>query len=195
MSDRSFPLALALSCAAPLCASAQDWPMWGRDETRNMNSSVTGLPSDFSPGKFKGTSDEIDATTTRNVRWIAKLGSQSYGNVTVAGGRVYVGTNNDVPRDPKYTAPMAQTTCIPVTASITAPSSTMRGRLPCATPSSMIAALTVGRYSDASVLTSWRAATIASSERYGRVYRRSSVHSIPLLSHTVRRGVVFGRAT
>jgi len=76
--------------------------MWGHDETRNMRSSVTGLPSDFSPGEFVGTSDEIDPKTTRNVKWIAKLGSQSYGNPTVAGGRVYVGTNNDAPRDPKY---------------------------------------------------------------------------------------------
>ena len=41
-----------------------------------------------------------------------------------------------------------------MTASITPPSSTIRRRLPCATPSSMIAALTVGRYNDASVLMS-----------------------------------------
>ncbi len=112
MSDRSFLLALLALCAAPARASAQDWPMWGRDETRNMTSTVTGLPSDFSPGKFKGTSDEIDASTTRNVKWIAKLGSQSYGNVTVAGGRVYVGTNNDVPRDPKYTGDRCAMYCL-----------------------------------------------------------------------------------
>jgi outer membrane protein assembly factor BamB len=102
MSDPSLSRALVLLCASPTLAAAQDWPMWGRDETRNMATSVTGLASDFAPGQFKGTSDEIDASTSRNVKWIAKLGSQSYGNATVAGGRVYVGTNNDVPRDPKY---------------------------------------------------------------------------------------------
>ena len=104
MDDRKnvrWMLALALAAGAPP-AAAQDWPMWGRDETRNMASPVTGLLSDFSPGKFVGTSDQIDAATTKNVKWIAKLGSQSYGNVTVANGRVYVVTNNDVPRDPKY---------------------------------------------------------------------------------------------
>ncbi len=89
-------------------------------------------------------------------------------------------------RDPKYTAPIAHTTCSAVTASITAPSSTMRPRSPWATPSSMIAALTVGRYSDASVLMTWSAATTASSDRYGRTYCRSSPQSIPLLSHTRR---------
>ena len=86
--------------AAPV--AAQDWPMWGRDETRNMASPVTGLSSDFAPGKFKGTSDDIDPATSKGVLWIAKLGSQSYGNTTVAGGKVFAGTNNDVPRDPKY---------------------------------------------------------------------------------------------
>ena len=50
---------------------------------------------------------------------------------------------------------------------------------PLATPSSMIAALIVGRYSDASVLTTWSAATTASSQRYGRTYWRSSAQSIP----------------
>ena len=39
---------------------------------------------------------------TKNVKWIAKLGSQTYGNPTVANGRVYVGTNNDSPRDPRF---------------------------------------------------------------------------------------------
>ena len=55
-------------------------------------------------------------------------------------------------REPKYTAPTAHSTCNPVTASITPPSSTMVWVSPLATPSSMIAALTVGRYSEASVL-------------------------------------------
>jgi hypothetical protein len=58
----------------------------------------------------------------------------------------------------------------------------------------MIAALTVGRYSDASVLITWSPATIASGDRYGLAYRRSNAQSIPLLSHTTRDVVVFGRA-
>jgi outer membrane protein assembly factor BamB len=111
MSDRLFLSSLALlAAAAP--AAAQDWPMWGRDATRNMASPATGLLTDFSPGQFKGTSDEIDPATTKNVKWIAKLGSQSYGNPTIAGGRVFVGTNNDVPRDPKYTGDRCVLLCL-----------------------------------------------------------------------------------
>jgi outer membrane protein assembly factor BamB len=34
------------------------------------------------------------------VKWEADLGSQSYGNPVVAGGQVYVGTNNESPKDP-----------------------------------------------------------------------------------------------
>jgi outer membrane protein assembly factor BamB len=40
------------------------------------------------------------------------MGSQSYGNPTVAGGRVYVGTNNDVPRDPKYQGDRCVVLCL-----------------------------------------------------------------------------------
>ncbi|MFQ5504145.1 MAG: PQQ-binding-like beta-propeller repeat protein [Planctomycetota bacterium] len=94
-------LLLVLLC--PL-ASAQsgDWPQWGRTRERNMVSNEKNMPVDFAAGKFVGTTDEIDRSSTRNIKWIAKLGSQSYGNPTVAGGRVYVGTNNDVPRDPRF---------------------------------------------------------------------------------------------
>ena len=39
---------------------------------------------------------------------------------------------------------------------------------PAVTPSSMIAAFTVGRYSDARVLTSWKTTTATTNRRYGR---------------------------
>src|ERR1041384_1351130 len=101
MSRRSSPVSRAAltalvlpALAASARAQRHDWPMWGHDETRNMTSPETGLPSDFSAGKFIGTTDKIDPATTRNVKWIAKLGSQSYGNTTVSGGHVFVGTNN-----------------------------------------------------------------------------------------------------
>jgi len=42
-----------------------------------------------------------DVKTGKNVKWVAQLGSQSYGNPVVAGGQVYVGTNNELVRDPK----------------------------------------------------------------------------------------------
>ncbi len=84
-------------------AAAQDWPQWGgNDPGRNMYSPAKGLPDKFDPGKLKPGTEEVDLKTTKNVKWAAKLGSQAYGNVTVAGGKVFIGTNNDTPRDPKH---------------------------------------------------------------------------------------------
>src|SRR5439155_20689426 len=66
-----------------------DWPMWGGTPDRNMVSNMKGLPLNW------------DVKTKKNVKWIAELGSQSYGNPVVAGGMVFVGTNNEAVRDPK----------------------------------------------------------------------------------------------
>ncbi|MCZ6836455.1 MAG: PQQ-binding-like beta-propeller repeat protein [Planctomycetota bacterium] len=93
------PVASTNTKAAP----SGDWPMWGHSTSRNMYNPNSGsLTIDFYPGDFIGASDEIDPETSTNVKWIAKLGSQSYGNATIADGRVYVGTNNDAPRFDKY---------------------------------------------------------------------------------------------
>ena len=45
-----------------------DWPMWGGTPDRNMVSSMKGLPTEW------------DVKTKKNVKWVAELGSQSYGN-------------------------------------------------------------------------------------------------------------------
>ena len=66
-----------------------DWPMWGGTPDRNMVSDAKGLPTEW------------DVKTKKNVKWVTTLGSVSYGNPVVAGGMVFVGTNNDGLRDPK----------------------------------------------------------------------------------------------
>jgi outer membrane protein assembly factor BamB len=43
--------------------------------------------------------------TGRNVRWSARLGDQTFGSPVVAGGRVFVGTDNGSPRDPSIRDP------------------------------------------------------------------------------------------
>jgi len=68
-----------------------DWPMWGGTPDRNMVSSMQGIPSSW------------DVKTGKNVKWVAGLGSQTYGNPTVAGGVVLVGTNNEGLREPEVT--------------------------------------------------------------------------------------------
>lgn len=91
-----------VSFAVSPLASANDWPQWGGDPSKNMVSDARDLPADFAPGERIEDSEEIDIQTTRHVRWVAKLGSQAYGNPTVSGGKVFVGTNNESPRDPRH---------------------------------------------------------------------------------------------
>lgn len=38
--------------------------------------------------------------SAKKIKWVADLGTQTYGNPAVSGGRVFIGTNNDKPRDP-----------------------------------------------------------------------------------------------
>lgn len=80
--------------AAALMASdpgSGDWPMWGGTPDRNMVSSMKGIPTTW------------DVQKKANIKWVATLGSQSYGNPTVANGVVLVGTNNEGVKDPKVT--------------------------------------------------------------------------------------------
>jgi outer membrane protein assembly factor BamB len=94
------PLILFLLPAA--LASAADWPQWGHDPSKNMACDEKNLPVTCEPGKVNEQTGKIDLAESKNIRWAARLGSASYGNPTVAGGKVFVGTNNEPPRDPKY---------------------------------------------------------------------------------------------
>ena len=91
----------ALIALLALCAAAQaaDSPQWGRTNDKNMISEEKGLPADINLGKKK-PSEPVDPAKIKNVAWIAKLGSQTYGTPMVAGGTVFIGTNNESPRNP-----------------------------------------------------------------------------------------------
>src|SRR5215212_4004787 len=83
----------ACGAAAFLLAASDpgtsDWPMWGGTPDRNMVSNMKNPPTSW------------DLKSKKNIRWIAALGSQAYGNPVVAGGMVFVGTNNEALKDPK----------------------------------------------------------------------------------------------
>jgi outer membrane protein assembly factor BamB len=92
-------LLLAAACSARVAedkgevkpAGTRSWPMFGGTVHRNMvNLAEKGLPETWSMKKGKEA----------NIKWAARLGSVSYGGPVVAGGRVFVSTNNDAPRDP-----------------------------------------------------------------------------------------------
>jgi outer membrane protein assembly factor BamB len=88
------------SADAPAAAErvvSGDWPMWGGSIDRNMVNETTGISIDFVP-----RADPQEGIEVKKVLWTAKLGSQTYGNPVVAGGKVFVGTNNGAEYRPQH---------------------------------------------------------------------------------------------
>lgn len=73
---------------------AGDWPQLGGSSLRNNTPQTAPLPVSWKVGKFDRRSGAWDRSTSENIRWVANLGSQTYGNSVVAGDKVFVGTNN-----------------------------------------------------------------------------------------------------
>lgn len=65
--------------------------MWGGRPDRNMAANQRGLPVHW------------DVDTRHNVKWVADLGTQTFGNPVVSGGKIFIGTNNNNPRDAAVT--------------------------------------------------------------------------------------------
>lgn len=76
------PTVEALKWISTMQVGQYDWPQWGGSPARNNTPAGKNIPSDW------------DVKTGRNILWKAPLGSQTYGNPTVANGKIYVGTNN-----------------------------------------------------------------------------------------------------
>ena len=98
MCEREFPVSrtfIALTAAlllAPLPSlNASDWPQWGGKASKNMVSLEENLPETFVPGNKNPKGGGILLSTTKNVKWAARIGEFSCGTPTVARGKVFVG--------------------------------------------------------------------------------------------------------
>jgi outer membrane protein assembly factor BamB len=70
------------------------WPLFGGSVSRNLVNLVEkDIPTDWdvTPGKQK------------NVKWAVNLGSKAYGGPIISGGKIFIGTNNNLPRNPAVT--------------------------------------------------------------------------------------------
>lgn len=68
------------------------WPTFAGGPTRNMVNLIDkNLPTVFSAEEGK----------EKNIKWTANLGNVTYSGPVVADGKIFVGTNNARPRDPK----------------------------------------------------------------------------------------------
>ncbi len=84
-----------VSCGLAVClwlggggSRAADQPQWGQAWSRNPVSPETGLP--------------VITNAADGLRWSADLGTETHATPIIANGRVYIGTNNGKPRDPKH---------------------------------------------------------------------------------------------
>ena len=85
--------------AAPAQLSAPksargDWPQWGGSSSRNNVAAADRGPVDWNPGRFDRKTGRWLSQGARNIKWVASLGSQTYGTPVVADGKVFIGTNN-----------------------------------------------------------------------------------------------------
>lgn len=69
---------------------ADDQPQWGAAWSRNMVSAERNLPESF------------DLKTGHNLKWVAQIGTETHSTPIIAGGKVFIGTNNGQPRDPRH---------------------------------------------------------------------------------------------
>jgi outer membrane protein assembly factor BamB len=91
VTGKPMPTPLGPQPVAAQPAKEGDWIMYGGTPARNMvNLAAKGLPAEW----------DVDAK--KNVKWVASLGSKAYGGPVVANGRVFLGTNNQNPRDKKF---------------------------------------------------------------------------------------------
>ncbi|MFO0967906.1 MAG: PQQ-binding-like beta-propeller repeat protein [Gemmataceae bacterium] len=73
--------------------TSDNWHMFGGTPARNfVNLTAKGLPVEWS----------VEAGDLKNTVWSADLGSKAYGGPIVFDGRVFIGTNNQKPRDKKW---------------------------------------------------------------------------------------------
>jgi outer membrane protein assembly factor BamB len=72
----------------------EEWPLFGGTVSRNLVNLVDkNVPTDWDITKGKGG----------NIKWSVDLGTKAYGGPVIAGGKLFMGTNNGQPRDPKIT--------------------------------------------------------------------------------------------
>jgi outer membrane protein assembly factor BamB len=98
----AFALIIGISVYSAFASESQnnsqtpnaDWNQWGGSPQRNNTPVGQNVPSEWEIGEFDYRTGEWDSSTAKNIKWVARLGSQTYGNPVVAGGKIFVGTNN-----------------------------------------------------------------------------------------------------
>lgn len=92
VSAKSAPSPVDKSANAPI--KPGDWAQWAGTSYRNNTPIGKDIPIDWDVGDFDRKTGDWIKDNAVNIKWVAAVGSQTYGNPVIAGGRLYVGTNN-----------------------------------------------------------------------------------------------------
>jgi outer membrane protein assembly factor BamB len=90
--------------AETAAAPSGDWPQWGGSPARNNTPIGQNIPVTWNVGTFDQRSGRWLGSPDKQIRWVAKLGGESYGSPVVADGQVYCATNNGAGYLPRYPA-------------------------------------------------------------------------------------------
>lgn len=97
------PDAIPLRAQPPAGSGESDHTMFGGTVSRNMVNLKDKLAKFPKEAPKWDNEEEAKKWEKEWVLWKAELGSRAYGGPTVAGGKVYVGTNNERARNPRDT--------------------------------------------------------------------------------------------
>jgi outer membrane protein assembly factor BamB len=99
--NRLATLAATVLVFAPLPVRAAE-SQWGGSPSRNNVSTATNLPERWDVGTLDERTREWSPQGTSNVRWVARLGTHSYGSPLVVDGKVLCATNNGAGYLPQF---------------------------------------------------------------------------------------------
>lgn len=88
-----------LLAAGAGAVSGQDWPEWCGQASRNMSAKSDHRLPDWADCGAENDAGEVDLQSTKNVKWVAKLGHLTTGSPVVSQGRVLVGTTWEAGKD------------------------------------------------------------------------------------------------
>jgi outer membrane protein assembly factor BamB len=83
---------------------ATNGAQWGGSPARNNAPFGKGFPVTWEIGRFDQKTNRWLGSPDRQIRWVARLGSETYSSPVVADGKVFCGTNNGAGYRPRYPA-------------------------------------------------------------------------------------------
>ncbi len=92
-------LAAAVILTAAIGKNSKEITMFGGTPARNMVSAESNIP------------EKWDVDSGLNIKWTARLGSQTYAGPVVLGGKVFVGTNNEGMHNPEIQGDRGNVIC------------------------------------------------------------------------------------